>query len=733
MGAAEWRPSVPTATTGRPAAAEGVIARPAVVERLGQGVDGSTVVVVAPAGYGKSTAVALWDQSDRRPFAWLRIDHLNDDPAHLVLHIAAALDRVRPVDPRILDYLRGPGRGPLTQLLPALLEALQRCGPVVVVFDDVDGLDNDESIAVLRAFVRQAPPQLTSVFVGRRPPPLDLARTRLERRLSEVGAQDLRFTAEETLAVFPRLSHSDDPAAALAVHTVCEGWPAGVVLAALAVRDGADAATVTGRHRLVTAYLVENVLVQLDPETAGFLQDSAVLDRFCAADLDAVLDREDSARMLAAIVASGNPFLVSLDPEGVWYRYHGLFRDVLSSRLREQQPARFRMLASRAADLRQRQGDIDGALLSALAAEDRQRAAALLGSEAVRLGFDGRAGVLARRIGLLDDGVFAAYPDAAIARAWLGVTTGDAQLIQQSVLMACRADRGAPMSDGTPSVPVAVALVNSVVGVGGVREVARSAQIVRAAGGHLGNPWWGAATVMYGAAISMMGEPERARRLLESALPVVDDLPGFHGAALAHLALLDLIAGDEPHAAERGAKARQIVDDADLCDVVPMIVVYAVSAVTSARAGHLDTARAALRSTQRLLDRLGNLAARTALLGHALAAWAAALLGEATDLSRHLDAADRARHREPDARMLSRLLDQVRTQSTGKPVAHLTSAELRLLPHLASHRSLQGIADDLAVSRETVKSQVTSIYRKLEVSGRSAAVAESKRIGLLRG
>jgi LuxR family maltose regulon positive regulatory protein len=324
------------------------------------------------------------------------------------------------------------------------------------------------------------------------------------------------------------------------------------------------------------------------------------------------------------------------------------------------------MLATRAADLLERQGDIDGALQQALAAGDRPRAAALVGREAVRLGFDGRAGVLARRVNLLDEQTFAEQPDAAIARAWLGLTTGDADMIQRSLVMASHADAGQPLSDGTPSVKVAAALVGSVVGAGGIAEVVRHADVVRAAGDHLVNPWWGAAMVMKGAAMSMIGEPAQARVLLAAALPVVTDLPGFHAAALAHLALLDLGAADAGDAVERSLAAREIADRADLCDVVPMVVVYAASAVTSARIGDRPAARAAVAATERLLGRLGNLA-----------------------------------------------------------------AEVRLLPHLATHLSLQRIADELMLSRETVKSQATSIYRKLDVSSRTAAVAEAKRVGLL--
>jgi LuxR family transcriptional regulator, maltose regulon positive regulatory protein len=492
---------------------------------------------------------------------------------------------------------------------------------------------------------------------------------------------------------------------------------------------------VTGRHRLVADYLVEEVLSQLDPGTATFLTESAVLDRFCADELDAVLGRNDSAAMLAAVVRSGNLFLVSLDAQGIWYRYHQLFGDLLRARMRDGNPDRFRALAIRAAERLARAGDIDGALLQALAAEDLARAAGLVGTDAVRLGFDGRAGVLARRLGLIDEATFAEYPDAAIARAWLGVTIGDAEMIQRSLRLANAADRGEPLSDGTPSVEVAAALIGSVIGVGGVHEVIRHAETVCGAGDHLVNPWWGAATTMTGTALSMLGEAQRARTRLESALPVIEDLPGFQAAALAHLALLDLDEGDDAAAGRHSSAARSIVDTRDLSDMVPMVVVYAVDALVRARRGDVPGARAAVRATERLLPRLGDLSARTALLAHVLVAATAVEIDDTELCDGHLAAAQRAHLREPDALGIGRRLDQVRGLSAARAARgerpSLTAAELRLLPHLATHMSLQQIADELTIGRETVKSQAKSIYRKLNVSSRAAAVAEAARLGLL--
>jgi LuxR family transcriptional regulator, maltose regulon positive regulatory protein len=703
------------------------------VTRLLQGRTG-LMVVAAPAGYGKTTAVVQWDDADERPFAWVRLDNLDNDPAHLLLHLATALNQIRPIDPAVLHYLQGAGRAE-TQLVSAFVQTLESCGPVVLILDDVHELSARAAVDTLRAVVDLAPNSLTVALVGRQMPALDLARRRLQGYVVEIGIPELKLSGSEGSAAFAAVGGGTDEATIARVLDKCEGWAAGVVMAALALRDGAPAEAVTGRHRLMAEYLVEEVLSQLEPGIVTFLMESAVLERFCADELDALLGRNDSATMLDGITRSGNMFLVSLDAQGIWFRYHQLFGDLLRARLRDRNPERFRDLAGGAAERLSQAGDIDAALLQALAADDREQAAALVGVDAVRLGFDGRVGILARRLGLIDEQTFTDYPDAAIARAWLGVMTGDAELIQRSLLTATAADVGEPLADGTPSVEVAAALVGSMIGVGGVGEVIRYAETVCRAGDHLVNPWWGAATTMKGTALAMLGESERARTTLESALPVIEDLPGFQAAALAHLAALDLDDDDLSAAVEHTAAARSIVDSRDLSDMVPMVVVYAVDALVRARRGDVAGARSAVRATERLVERLGDLSARTALMAHVLVAGAAVEIDDTELCDRHLEAAQRARRREPEAVGIGQWLDRIRAVSAARAARgarpSLTTAELRLVPYLATHLSLQRIAGELTLGRETVKSQAKSIYRKLAVSSRAAAVAEADRLGLL--
>ncbi len=232
-------------------------------------------------------------------------------------------------------------------------------------------------------------------------------------------------------------------------------------------------------------------------------------------------------------------------------------------------------------------------------------------------------------------------------------------------------------------------------------------ETVRSAGDHLVNPWWGAATTLKGTALSMLGEAAQAQATLESALPVTEDLPGFQAAALAHLAALDLLDGDLSAAVEHTASARSIVDSQDLSDMVPMVVVYAVDALVRARRGDVAGARSAVSATERLVDRLGDLSARTALMARVLVAGAAVEIDERELCDRHLVEAQRAHRRETEAVGVGQWLDRIRTLSAARTArgarSSLTAAELRLLPYLATHLSLQRIADELILGRETVK------------------------------
>ncbi len=718
----------------------GVVDRDELVARLAASAPGTLVVVCAPAGYGKSTSVALWEREDTRPFAWVAIDRLDDDPVHLLQHVAEAVGRVATVPDDLLDLLTAPGRSVPDELVPALLDHLHDADPLVLVVDDVHRLGAVGAQAALALLADGLGKEIQLVLVSRAPVPIPLGRRRLDGLLLELGPSDLALSVDEARSSFAELGIPVDDAAAQDLVERAEGWAAGLHLAALAARDREHGGPVvlSSRQRLVADYLFEEVLDGLEPATVSFLEDSAVLDEMDADSLDDLLGRDDSHHRLRALEASGNLFLVPLDDERRRYRYHHLFGELLQERLRVRDPARAGALHRRAADHFDAIGDVDAAIVHALAAGDDERAAALVLRDAAPLAFDGRSGLLARRLALLGDQAGEVHVDAAVATAWYGLSLTDPSLMMRSIQRAGGLDDGRRLGDGTPDVGVATSLLRAFLGADGIGQVRRDAEAVVAAGDWSTNPWWAVATGVVGTTYGFTGDLEQARHHLTAALPGLAPFPAFDAGARAWLALFDLTEGDLAGARRRGHEARLIADRHRLDALAVTTIIYAVDAVVAARSSEPTRAEAAAAIADRLLDRLGDAAPRTALLNNTVLAQADLARGDGGAARAHARAARRAADREPEATWVQEQLDQVEAQldagrSSSAYVTPLTDAERRVLPYLATHLSLQEVAAELHVSRNTAKTHSVAIYRKLGVSSRSEAVAEARRLGLLTG
>ena len=187
MGSGVSQQKIPVATIGRPEISSALVGRPALIRELVNVRGGELVVVSAPAGYGKTSDMALWDDADSRRFAWLRLDHLDDDPVHLLVHIASAVDLVEPLNGDVLQCLEGPSGTLETELMCALATALEDTEPIVIVIDDSHGLTGRSSINALRELVDILPATTTVVLVGRGKPPVDVARRRLHGNVIEIG------------------------------------------------------------------------------------------------------------------------------------------------------------------------------------------------------------------------------------------------------------------------------------------------------------------------------------------------------------------------------------------------------------------------------------------------------------------------------------------------------------------------------------------------------------------
>ena len=371
-----------------PRARPGVVTRARLVEELDAGLDHDLTLVVAPAGYGKSTAVAQWTRGLAMPVAWLSLDGQDNDPMRFWRHVLAALDTVRSgIDERVRPRVGPRPPQSFDSVVIALINdvvADPAGSEAVLLLDDYHLISNHAVHASLRLLLQNCPRQLHVIIASRADPPLGLAQLRARGQLKEIRVAQLRFTVSEA----SELLHATDaertqlltPASIAALAARTEGWAAGLQLAALSLRDQTDiegfVAAFTGSHRYVLDYLTEEVLERQDAEVRDFLLETSMLDRLSGSLCDAVTGRSDSQRLLERVDRAGL-FLVQLDDVRGWWRYHHLFADLLRARLAQRSGAA-QDLHRRAAGWYQEHGLTEDTIHHAVQAGDLTWAAHLI-------------------------------------------------------------------------------------------------------------------------------------------------------------------------------------------------------------------------------------------------------------------------------------------------------------------------------------------------------------------
>lgn len=363
-------------------------------------------LVAAPAGYGKSTLAADWVRHTARPAVWLTLDERDNDLTQLSRYLRLAVARLGPeLGGNLQAALAAPTLPPLEELVAALLQDLDDArqaaasDTILLILDDCHKFGEPTVHAWLALLVEHLPPGCHLLLLSREDPPLPLPRLRARNQLTEVRVRDLRFTTDEASAFFAEVMHlALAPELVAALETRTEGWIASLQLAALSLQGRSRAQTrafvrdFSGSHRFVFDYLAEEVLGQQDAELRTFLKQTALLERFHAPLCRAVTDRADSHTMLERLERA-NLFLIPLDDERVWYRYHHLFADYLRSGVPSAERARHLSAAARwcsdagllveAVQYAQASGDQE--LLAAVVERALQQAAAWSGGELATL------------------------------------------------------------------------------------------------------------------------------------------------------------------------------------------------------------------------------------------------------------------------------------------------------------------------------------------------------------
>jgi LuxR family maltose regulon positive regulatory protein len=341
-------------------------------------------LISASAGFGKTTLVSEWVAGCKRPVAWLSLDEGDNAPTLFLTYLVAALQTIMAnIGKGVLAILQSPQPPPIESILTALLNEITTIPDhFVLVLDDYHIIDSKPVDNALTFLLEHLPSQMHLVIATREDPHLPLARLRAGGQLTELRAIDLRFTPAEAAEFLNRvmgLNLSAEDIAALETRT--EGWIAGLQLAALSMQGRSDTAgfiqAFTGSHRFVLDYLVEEVLQRQPEGIHSFLLKTAILDRLCGSLCDAVTGREDGKGMLETL-ERGNLFIIPLDDQRQWYRYHPLFAEVLQARLLDEQPDQVFSLHRRASEWYEHNGSAADAIRHALAAKDFERAAILV-------------------------------------------------------------------------------------------------------------------------------------------------------------------------------------------------------------------------------------------------------------------------------------------------------------------------------------------------------------------
>jgi LuxR family maltose regulon positive regulatory protein len=700
------------------------------------------IAICAPAGYGKTVLAAEWAKRDPRPFVWLSIDRHDNDPAVLLTYLAVGLDRVEPIDPTVFDTLASRGASISQTVLPRLGAALaSKALPVVVVLDDVHLLQGQEGLDALAMLVDHLPEGSQLAVTSREKPPLPVARWRAEGRLAELGPEELAMRPGEagSLLAAARVELPDAEVEELTRRA--EGWPVALYLAALAHRAGGRRGTAgfafTGDDRFLADYLHAELLAHLPAEQVAFLTRTAVLDHLSGPLCDAVLGTTGSAAVLASLEQS-NLLIIPLDRQREWYRYHPLFRELLRGELERDEPELAVELTRRAAHWCQQHGLPEAAIGYAMDAGDADLVAQGMEQAAISVYRSGRLATVQAWFDWFDvHGLIQQYPTVAMLGAWTQALGGHAAAAERWADAAEQGSDAGMLPDGSASVEGWQALLRAKLCRHGIRQMRADAELALTLI-PVGSLWRAPAQLLLGISHLLAGDRTLADGVLAEAVQVAQDTGATVAAsvALAERAILAIGRQDWQAAETLVNQARSVVANAHLEECVTSLVLYAAGARVAIHHGRLDQVDQDLARAQQLRPQATHalpyyaVQARLELIRTSLAltdvAAARTILREVDDLLRWRPDLGTLPH---EASQLRSHLDHLRREVIG--TASLTTAELRVLPLLATHLTFREIGQRLYVSQHTVKTQAMSIYRKVGVSSRGQAVERVREIGLL--
>jgi LuxR family maltose regulon positive regulatory protein len=695
------------------------------------------VSVAAPAGYGKSTLLAEWAELEHRNVAWVSLDLVDDDPAAFLSVLAAACVSLSPAVAGIVADMRSAGTSALGRAAPRLAQALAAAPSSFVLFvDDLHWADSAACQDALEVLLSRVPEGSQVVVATRREPPL-LARLRATDGAWQIAIGDLSLDHGAARTIFDQagVAGVDDRDLEVIV-TRCEGWPAGLYLCALMAKDGGDAASITGDDRFVSDYLYRECVARLPDDTQMFLRRTAVLGQFSAESCDALLDADDSHARLGGI-ENANLFLVAIDRGRRWFRYHALFREFLLTELERAEGATaVAQLHRRAADWHEQQGAPAVAVEHLLRAGETERAVRLVRELSLPMYQAGRVTIVRRWLDELGDEVVRSYPPLVVLMTWATVLLGEvANGLRWTRVLAQIDPYGRSAAERNLFEASRRLVLAAICAEGHQRMVADAAFALE----HepITSAWRGSVLHLWASACLLVDDREGARAALTDGVAVATTVGNPNTVALCEpeLALLAIDDGRWLDAAEHARRGVDAAEESRLDGYATTALALAVGARIAFHFGDRERGRRLLSAGMRARVNCTYLLAFLSVRVRLQLAEAHLAMGEAAGARHLLRETDEILRRRPDVGVLNRQVEDLRGRLVSTPSAGgsvpLTPAELRLLPYLQTHLTIQEIGQRLYVSRNTVSSQLGSIYRKFAVTTRGAAVERASSLGLL--
>ena len=721
--------------------ARGSVSRAAIIDSA-RSSERRVVGVTAPAGYGKSTLLTEWAHSEDRPVAWVSFDRFDDDPGTLLTLLASAFAGITPGMDHLAVNVGGHGISALGRAAPLLASAFRASpAPFVLMLDDLHELRSPACHDVLSVVLAGVPRGSQVVAASRAEQP-HLPRLRASGDALEITAPDLAIDASGATQIFAHAQVSLSPEGAAEVVERTEGWPVGLFLAATIAHDDGrgddDAIVVSGDDRYVADYLYRESLAKLPADQQRFLRRTAVLETFSAPLCDALLGAGDAQGMLRHLEAS-NVFLVPLDRRRGWYRYHALFREFLLGELRRVEPEIIVDLHLAAAAWFEEHGSPAMAIEHLLDdSTERTGATHLVATVALATYQAGQLTTLQRWFAGLGDPAIEAYPPLAVLAGWISALTGHTDDADRwAAVLDAAAYEGKP-DDGSASFDSARAMLRAMMCAAGPERALADAESAVAAE-PTWSPWRDQALALLGEAHLLRGEPEAAEAAFAESSAIAAATGNADVLILneSERAVLAMDHGSWNDASQHLQTALAAIERQRMHDYATAVLTFAAAARLALHRGDLSGAdrhlTRAMRARPTCTYAIPFVAVRVRLQ-LAKVYWALAdpatarhLLREIDDILLHRPALGALVDAVSDFRDLVSSVDH--SMPAGGPP--LTPAELRLLPYLQTHLSIREIGERLFISRNTVSSEVGSIYRKLGVSARSEAVECAMTMGLL--